>query len=151
MKYLYFLILVTHFFSSCSQPSDGRFSVEVNHFFGGAGLTKNYSITNKEVSLITNCDFQNCKSKMVYKRALTKIESDSFYRFLTSSKINRLKAEYIDDNVFDGLHSTISYKVPGFGSDEVQINNVDVPEAERLYREIDKYIDSAKFKFYDQH
>lgn len=147
MKNLFAVIIVLLFYG-CRQAANGSFTLTVKHYGAAAGITKVYKVTNQEISLETDCDFQDCKSEQVYKRPLTKAESDSFYQFLTTSGIDDLKAKYINEDVLDGLQSNINYNIPGLGSDDIEIINVEVPVAERLYREVDKYIDSAKFKFY---
>ena len=147
MKLLFILSLIVFYFG-CQESADGTFSVTVKHYAAAAGITKVYKITTHEISLKRDCDFQGCETIEIYKRPLEKTESDSVYRFLMKSGINDLKSKYVNDDVMDGFQSDISYTVSGLGSNHIQITNVEVPVAERLYREIDKHIDSINFRFH---
>ena len=99
---IFILCLVT--FQCRTQPD--RFSIEIKHFSGAVGLTLYYSLNDKLVKVDMDCDFENCKKKTVYKRAISKLESDSVLRLLQSLRLDTLKKEYHPEGmVLDGLAS----------------------------------------------
>ena len=131
------------------RTSSNRVSIEIRHFAGAMGLTIYYLIGDKFVQVGTNCDFENCKRKTVYKRELTRGQSDSLFSILQSLRLDTLKNSYKPKGmILDGLVSSIKIAGTGLPNKEIDIDNVDLPTTERLYRAIDKLILTKQYRFY---
>ena len=125
-----------------------RFSIEVKHFNGGVGAENIYLINDKYVQVETNCDFQDCDRKIVYKRKLSRIQSDSIFHLLKSLRLDTLKENYRPARiVLDGLESSSTFRGSRLKNKTVYINNRNIKATDSLYSIIDKFILNKKYKF----
>lgn len=132
----------------CSLFTD-RYSIKVNHFAGAVGLTIYYTLTDKSITVDTNCDFADCKGKTVYTRTLTTQQADSLLAIFKQLHLDSLKSYYQPPHpIFDGLVSSIKLRGSELPHKNITIDNVDVPAADSLYKIIDNLVLSKKYKFY---
>lgn len=146
-------ILATLLVIQCKTKSkehyQSTFSIEVRHFAGAAGLTIYYIVNERSVQVDTDCDFENCKRKTVYKRELRSEESDKVLEGLQGLRLDTLKKEYRPKGiVFDGLVSSIKIHGSKLPDKEISIDNVNLPATDSLYRLIDGLIVIKKYQFY---
>jgi hypothetical protein len=132
----------------CGTNSN-RYSIEIRHFAGAWGLTVYYLVSDKAIQVDTDCDFQNCKRKTVYKRDLTKELSDSLFEVLLALRLDTLKESYEPQLwIADGLNSTVKIRGTKFPNKDVSIDNVNVPARDTLYNVIDRLILTKKYQFH---
>lgn len=130
--------------------SDGRksFSINVRHFSGAVGLTLIYSIDQNTIQVDTNCDFANCKEQTVYKRNLTKGESDSTFYFIASLHLDTLKSSYKTKGISDGLYTKIKIKNKFLSSYTSTFDNYSTPTTDTLFKYIDNLVKQNKYRFF---
>src|SRR6266536_1418218 len=138
------LLLVT----SCNNDGRQDFSLTIKHYAGGPGITIIYDLTETGLQVETNCDFEDCKQKTVYKRAFTKSESDSIYKIINSLQLDTLKSSYETKGIMDGLFTKLSFKKGFFSSHSSTFDNFDTPTTDTLFRFIDNLILTKKYRFY---
>lgn len=131
------------------MTNSNRVSIEIQHFAGGIGLTIYYLVDDKSLQVDTDCDFQDCERKTVYKRGLTSEQSDSLFKTLQSLRLDTLKNSYSPAGIVDdGLVSSIKFGGSGLPNKEISVDNVDLPVLDSLYKTIDKLILTKKYQFY---
>jgi hypothetical protein len=134
--------------TSCSSDQSKDFSLSVEHYGGGAGITITYLIDKNGLQVNTNCDLASCKETTVYKRTFTKAERDSILINLNAFQLDTLKRKYQPEGiVFDGLHSEITFKKGLFSTHRSSFDNVSTPTTEKLFAYIDKLIPEKKYRF----
>ncbi len=127
---------------------DNKLSIEITHFAGAAGLTIYYIIADTILQVDTNCDFQDCTRKTIYKRTLTIGQLDTLIKQLQTLHLDTLKKSYSPEGmVLDGLMSTIKIKIPSIQNKNISINNVDLPATDSLYMIIDNLILTRRYQF----
>jgi hypothetical protein len=143
------LIIVLLFaVTSCNSNDKRGFSLTVNHYGGGAGITIIYSIDEKGLQVDTNCDLANCKQATVYTRTFSDTESDSIFNFINSLKLDTLKREYRPTGlVYDGLYSEIKFKKGLFSSHKSSFDNISTPTTDILFAFIDELVKEKKYRF----
>jgi hypothetical protein len=145
----FFIILALSLLTTQCRTSSNRISIEIRHFAGAMGLTIYYLVTDKFVPVDTDCDFQDCKRKTVYKQDLTSEQSDGLFNSLQSLRPDTLKKSYTPEEIiFDRLVSSIKLRGSGLPNKEISIDNVDLPATDSLYRIIDRLILIKKYQFY---
>lgn len=100
------LLLVT----SCNNNGRQDFALIIKHYAGGSGLTIIYDLNENGLKVETNCDLENCKQRVVYRRTFTNEESDNIYSFLNSLKLDTLKSSYETKGIWDGLFTKLTFK-----------------------------------------
>lgn len=84
-------------------------TIEIDHYFGGVGLSLSYKIDNNKVIVMSNCDFEDCSDKIIYKRKISESEIDEFKTKIKFLKIDTLKNEYINSSILDGQYTEICF------------------------------------------
>jgi hypothetical protein len=138
------ILLVT----GCNRDGRQDFSLTIKHYAGGPGLTVMYVLNENGLGVSTNCDLENCREKIVYKRAITKNESDSIYKFINSLQLDTLKPSYETKGIMDGLFTKLSFKKGFFSSHSSTFDNFDTPTTDTLFRFVDNLIPAKKYRFY---
>ncbi|MFT4019363.1 MAG: hypothetical protein QM668_20530 [Agriterribacter sp.] len=112
MKLIIVLFLITASFLMFACKTDGRksFSLSIEYSSPWAYPTK-YTLTQNSIIVNGVSKRSDRQIKEVYKRALTKNESDSIYTFLKSISYDTLKDRYQNPNFFDGTN--IILKISG--------------------------------------
>jgi len=142
-----FFIVILLFGFSCNANRNGPISIKVSHFAGAAGLTRIYIITENEIQLVTNCDFQDCTEKVVYRRAFSNAESDSIQNFLLSLRLDTLKASYTTPNIDDGLFTKLTVTGGTASTKTSTFSNYTTPVTNKLFEYIDRLVFEKKYKF----
>jgi len=146
LKALIVVLLVA--VTGCNSNYSNDFSLTVNHYGGGAGITIIYSIDRQGLHVDTNCDLANCKLATVYTRTFTAAEADSVFNFINSLQIDTLKKEYKPTGmVFDGLYTEIKFKKGIFSSHKCTFDNVSTPSTDILFDYIDRLVKEKKYRF----
>ena len=141
---IFALLLVV---TSCISNDWEDFSLVVNHYGGGAGITIIYSIDEKGLQVDTNCDLANCKQATVYTRTFTKSESDSIFHVLQSYKLDTLKKLYKYQGYYDdGFYTVVKLKQGLFSSTKSTFENIYTPTADTLFSFIDNLVTENKYK-----
>lgn len=112
MRLITNLFLLTICFLSFNCKTDGRksFSISIEYSSPWAYRTK-YNLTQNSI-IVNGTEKRNDRlTKDVYKRLLTKAESDSIYTFLKSIPYDTLKDSYQNPNFYDG--TDIIFKING--------------------------------------
>jgi hypothetical protein len=150
MQYLKLFISVVISLVMCNCASNSnKYSVEIRHFAGAAGLTIYCTIDEEFIKVDTDCDFENCKRKNVYTRSLTPGQSDSLFQSLKALQLDTLRTSYKPEGmIFDGLVSSIRIRGSGLPNKEISIDNVDLPATDSLYTIVDRLILVKMYKFY---
>ena len=144
-----FIIATLSLLTINCRTNSNKVSIEIRHFAGAAGLTIYYLLGDNYVQVDTDCDFQDCKRKTVYKRDLNPQQSDSLFNALQTLRLDTLKRNYKPKGiVFDGLVSSIKLRGSGLPDKDVSIDNVDLPATDSLYKIIDRLILEKKYQFY---
>ncbi len=144
-----FIIATLSLLTINCRTNSSKLSIEIRHFAGAAGLTIYYLVGDNYVQVDTDCDFQDCKRKAVYKRDLNPQQSDSLLKALQALRLDTLKNNYKPKGmVFDGLVSSIKIRGAGLPNKNISIDNVDLTATDSLYRIIDKLILTKKYQFY---
>jgi hypothetical protein len=108
-----------------------------------------YSVDESSLQVDTNCDLENCKQKTIYKRAFSKTESDSIYKFISSLQLDTLKSSYQTNGILDGLFTKITIKNGLLSTKTSTFDNYSTPTTETLFKYIDKLILTKKYRFYN--
>lgn len=144
-----FIIATLSLLTINCRTNSGKFSIEIRHFAGAASLTIYYLVGDNYVQVDTNCDFQDCKRKTVYKRDLNPQQSDSLLKTLQTLRLDTLKNNYKPKGmVFDGLVSSIKIRGAELPNKNISIDNVYLAATDSLYRIIDKLILTKKYQFH---
>ena len=86
---------------SCKTDDRKSFSLSLEYSSPWAYPTK-YTLTQNSITVNGVLQRSDKQTKDVYKRELTKNESDSIYNFLKSVTYDTLKESYQNPNFFDG-------------------------------------------------
>ena len=144
-----FIIATLSLLTTNCRTNSNKISIEIRHFAGAAGLTIYYLLGDNFVQVDTDCDFQDCKRKTVYKRDLNPQQRDSLFKALQTLRLDTLKSDYKPKRmVFDGLVSSIKLRGSGLPDKNISIDNVNLPATDSLYRIIDRLILVKKYQFY---
>lgn len=144
-----FIIATLSLLTINCRTNSNKVSIEIRHFAGAAGLTIYYLVSDNFVQVDTDCDFQDCKRKTVYKSDLNPQQRDSLFKALHTLRLDTLKNNYKPKGmVFDGLVSSIKLRGSGLPDKDISIDNVDLPATDSLYRIIDRFILVKKYQFY---
>jgi len=112
MRLVTILFLFTLPFLTTSCKTEGRksFSISIEYSSPYAYPTK-YSLTQNSIVVTGTEKRSDRKIREIYKRVLTKVESDSIYRFLKSIPYDTLKEIYQNPTFFDG--TDVIFKISG--------------------------------------
>src|SRR5262245_42970754 len=127
MKQLIVLIVFSLFATNCNRKDSEDFSLMINHYAGGPGLTIIYRLDEKGLQVNMNCDLEDCQEKTVYKRTFTKSERDSVFNFINSLQLDTLKSSYKTKGILDGLVTRLSFRKGIFSSHTTTFSNFDTP------------------------
>jgi len=144
-----FLILIWLTFSLCckSLTEAHNYKVELKHFYGSEGFTVHYFVNQNSIKVRYNCDFENCKDKLIYQTKLDRQKSTNFYSFLTSTNFDTLKSDY-ERNGFDGRYTTVKISGDSFKSKTINLVRFEHPIIEQLINEEDLLIPEIKYRLY---
>ena len=122
--------------------------IQINHYMGGIGLQVKYEIGNNNLIVKTDCDFEDCSEKVIYKRKLSEKEAAQLIIKIKTLKPDTLKQEYINPHILDGLYTEIYFgKLIGINQSKVIVQNVDLAIVDSLSSYIDNLILEKKYRF----
>ncbi len=150
MKKIRLLLILPLFgFTNLFLPTDTpHFTISMTHYFGAAGYSKNYIVTADSIKLITNCDFENCKPETLYKAKLTAEQSQDFYNFLITQRLDTLKEYYEVAGIDDGRQSEIKISGDSLPDKTIYLSNYLHPVTETIFKRTDKLITKKKYRLY---
>ena len=129
------------------KSNDKSYSINIKHFAGAVGLTRIYEINEKGIVLKANCDFENCKERILFKCEFRKSQADSILNIVSALRLDTLKNNYSTD-MDDGLYSEIKLNI-GASDKKIGLSNYKLPSTDSLFRLVDNQILIPKYRFYN--
>jgi len=142
---LQILLCLTCSLPSFAQPERKDFVVEVTFIDWLNQPFVKYTLNKKEVKVETSnyADFKIVK-EVLYKRKISKLVSDSIYRYLSALKIDTAKAN-CDNPVLDGLYRTFYYEGYGLGQTLIKTHACLTTSAAKLQQLAEGQIKNKKY------
>lgn len=147
-RLFFFITALFLLVTSCKNNGRQDFALIIKHYAGGPGLTLIYDLNENGLKVETNCDLENCKQRIVYKRKFTKKESGSIYSFLNSLKLDTLKSSYEAKGILDGLFTKLTFKKGFFSSHTSTFDNFRTKTTDTLFKFVDNLVLTKKYRFY---
>ncbi len=147
-KKSYYIFIFTLIFSSCKVDYKiDRFKLEFTDWHGSDGFMLKYIITQDSLKIHYDCDFENCKDTVIYKRMLNEKKVYDFYNKLKNFKTDTLKKFYIGEFP----HSREVLEIRGDSLNQVRIILMDYyhSEIEKITLEIDKIVNNKKYSIHN--
>ena len=121
--------------------------IQMNHYFGGVGIQLKYTINENSLTVKYDCDYENCREKIIYERKISDLESMEFISKIESLKPDTLKNEYINKHVLDGQYTEIYFgKLIETKKSKVIIQNVNLSVIESMIKYVDELIPEKRFR-----
>jgi len=138
--------------SACHGPKDPRlarerFNVTVQAFALTAGYNLKYQINEEGINIITNCDFEGCKPETKYRKNFGDRESNDFYQFLKSLRIDTLKTSYTRNGVLDGYLIKIFVEGTQLPVKHIELSNRQTKTTARLLNKVNDLVTEEKYRF----
>jgi len=149
-----FLIILT--FISCvnrnisNSESNLRipnYEVKIENFYGAEGITLKWYITKDSIKVIYNCDFVGCKDTLLFSKLIDTNSSKIYYNNLKKIPLNKLKKEYDNSSIMDGLYERIEVKKVYEKDVNINLHMIQKSEIDDLYKLTDSLLlKNTKFK-----
>ena len=106
------MLTLCFFAFNCKMSNRKSFSLSVEYYSPWTTPLK-YYLTQNSITINGAKNVKNARIQNLYTRTLTKNESDSIYKLLRGLSYDTLKADYQNENWFDG--TTVIFKIRGQG------------------------------------
>lgn len=145
-KIILFLLALSFLTFSCKTDGRKSFSLSIEYSSPWAYPTK-YTLTQNSIVVNGVSKRSDREPKVVYKRLLTKNESDSIYSFLKSITYDTLKDSYQNPNFYDG--TDIIFKINGerLKSKKVLVYMRSTKVTDTLQHLVQSQVLTAKYKW----
>ena len=87
-----------------------NFEVRIRHFYSGEGEVITWNINEKSLQIIYDCDFENCKEKILYSTAIDSTEAKLYFDKIKAMQLTKLNERYEEEELNDGRKENISIK-----------------------------------------
>lgn len=147
---IFFLILLFFTLSCKENKSEERifFDIEIRNF-NAEGYWLTYVLNQDSIYIRYNCDFDNCKDKILYKNEISYWHKKNINDYLNESSIDTLKNSYFRE----GLHGTnlrVKISFNEIKGKKIKLIRYNHPVIEGLMKEIDKTIEPKKYKYHSE-
>ena len=107
---------------SCSQQTTRDFSLSVDNFYGVEGFTLHYRLSPTLATVVLSDDFGSPPKKL-WETSLADQQRDQVISCLQALPMDRLKNEYINSSVDDGLQLTFRIRLHGQSERVIELKN----------------------------
>ena len=148
MRLITILFLFTIPFLTTSCRTEGRKSYSISIEYSSPwAYPRKYSLTENSIVVTGTEKRSDRKIREIYKRVLTKVESDSIYHFLKSIPYDTLKESYQNPNFFDG--TDVVFKISGqeLKSKKVLVYMLSTPVTDTLEAFMQSQVLNNRYKY----
>jgi hypothetical protein len=114
------------------------FVLKVRDFYGAEGYGFDYYLDKRSLTVVLWDDFGSPR-KEVFSKQLTDEEASFWSKYLAKFPINKLKEDYTDDRVSDGMQRLFTIKT-GSVEKNITVRNVHVKELMGLCRNLNSLL-----------
>jgi hypothetical protein len=119
--------------------------ITVSDFHGADGYTIEYLVTKDSLKIFSDCDFEGCNNKLIYKQKSDDVKTKRFLEFVSLLRIDTLKNSYIEEG-FDGLYRQVSFQKNSNKIKYVRLERSHHPTIDTLVSEIRNLIAVEKYR-----
>lgn len=143
IPFLFTLVFLT---TGCNMENRKTFTISVE-YSSPWGYPAKYSLTQNSIIVTGNKKGSNGKSGELYKRLLTKVESDSIYHFLKSLPYDTLKMSYQNPGFFDGTDVILKISGEGLKSKRVLVYMTSTPVTDTLEILLQNQVLDSRYRY----
>lgn len=131
-----------------AQTADAKnyqFTISIADYLGASGELYEYEIFRDSLRISFDCDFVNCKHRVIYRQLIGEVVVQRFIQFLSELRLDTLRSRYIKPGL-DGLDRAVAIQRSSQQPSYVFLERFNHPTIDALVKEINTLIDDGKFR-----
>ena len=140
------LILLPSLVSAQSVDSlNYRFTISIADYLGVSGQLHEYDLSPDSLRVSYDCDFTNCRHKVIYRQAIEEAAAERFSQFVSGLRIDTLKNRYSNPGC-DGLVRAVIVQRNGKQQQCILLERFHHPGIDALVKEINNLIEDKQYR-----
>jgi hypothetical protein len=148
MKFIFLFFILISFGGIKNEKSTKEFSLKMNssfnvkikHYYSAEGEEIVWNITNDSLKIKYNCDFTNCREKLLYSTSIDSLKAQIYFDKIKAMKLFNLENSYSRKGLHDGLMENINIKNIYENDVNIYVHGIKVELINDLYKLTDSLL-----------